>query len=113
MNGSGELILVNSDSQLDDDVADDISSSQFEPERRFLNLHHAAAVGSIRGCAYALDAEGVDVNEINDFDESALYCARCVQALHSSEFCNSMALPLQPLWTYACGKVLIGQRSSC
>lgn len=60
----------------DHDVAKEMSATAEESERRFLNLHHAAACGSIPGCTYALDVEGVDVNEINDFDESALYCAR-------------------------------------
>ncbi len=73
MEDQAELLLVPKAETQDEqhDVVDpDLT------ERRFLNLHHAAAVGSIPGCAYALDVEGVDINEINDFDESALYCAR-------------------------------------
>jgi hypothetical protein len=83
-----------------------------EPIRKFLNLHHAAAVGSIPGCAYALDVEGVDVNEINDFDESALYCARYVHRMLGSEF-RIVSCRSQLVRTLGGSSLLAKQRSAC
>ena len=51
------------------------STSGEEAAVACLNLHHAAAVGNLSQCQYFLDVEGVDVNALNAYDESALYCA--------------------------------------